>query len=209
RRARIVEIDSLERGRETVRVTLAADFPVGDDVEAGLFLHADGQYRRVVLRLGQVGFRHAPQLARPHARRESPGEFLPVDEPFRLRHAAHQRGGKEFAFRGAHAVARRCAAPSWLAGQCRLSLTAERIAAPCWSSSGAALTACARSPSNCNGGRTASRPPCSAPCAGTMSPRCLTCGSSTTASMPLMGAKGTSLALSRSHHSRCGRPRNR
>ena len=54
-------------------------------------------------------------------------------------------------------------------------------------------TAAAGAPPRC--------PPCCAPFTGTMSPRWPTCGSSTTASMPLIGANGTSLAFSRSHHS--------
>ena len=55
RRAGVVEIHAFERGGETVRITLAADLAVGDDVEAGLFLRADGEQRGVVLRLFEVG----------------------------------------------------------------------------------------------------------------------------------------------------------
>ena len=97
RRARIVEVHAFERGGETIRITLAADFAVGDDVEPGLLLHADGQYRGIVLRLGEIGLRNAPQLECAHARRKPAGEFLAIDEPLRLRQAAHQRGRKQFA----------------------------------------------------------------------------------------------------------------
>jgi hypothetical protein len=49
RGARVVQVDTLERRGEAVRVTLAADLSVGDDVESNLFLHADRQRRGVVL----------------------------------------------------------------------------------------------------------------------------------------------------------------
>ena len=62
-RARVVEVDALERGGEAVGVALAADLAVGDDVEAGLLLRADGEQRRVVLRLGEVRLGDAPELA--------------------------------------------------------------------------------------------------------------------------------------------------
>src|SRR5437667_8305865 len=39
--------------------SLAADLPVGDDVEAGVLLGADGDEGRVVLRVGEVRLRHA------------------------------------------------------------------------------------------------------------------------------------------------------
>ena len=51
RRAGIVDVDALERGGEAVRVALAAHLAVGDDVEPGALLVADGEQRRVVLRL--------------------------------------------------------------------------------------------------------------------------------------------------------------
>src|SRR5207247_1677760 len=49
-RARVLEIDPLERGREPVRIALAPDLAVGDDVEAGIFLGAYRGQRRCVLR---------------------------------------------------------------------------------------------------------------------------------------------------------------
>ena len=73
RRARIVEIDAFERRREQVRIAFAADFAVGDDVEAGLLLRADRDDRRVVLRLDQERLGNAPQFLRPDARRKTAG----------------------------------------------------------------------------------------------------------------------------------------
>src|SRR5882762_4637493 len=78
RRARIVDVDAFERGGEAVRVALAADLAVGDDVEAGLLLGADRDYRRIILRLFQRGFCNTPKLPRAHARREAVGELLAV-----------------------------------------------------------------------------------------------------------------------------------
>ena len=60
RRARIVEVDALERGRKQVRVAFATDLAIGDDVEPRLFLRSDCDDRRVVLRLARcsAGTRH-------------------------------------------------------------------------------------------------------------------------------------------------------
>ena len=51
RGSRVVEVDAVERGREAVRVALAPDLAVADDIEAGLLLGADRDDRRVVLGL--------------------------------------------------------------------------------------------------------------------------------------------------------------
>ena len=93
--AGIVDVDALERGGETIGIALAANLAVGDDVEAGVLLRLDRHDRRVVLRLGQEGLGDPPEFARAHARRKSPGELLAVDQPFRLRIAAHERGRKQ------------------------------------------------------------------------------------------------------------------
>jgi hypothetical protein len=95
RGARVVDVDPVERGREAVRIALAADLAVAHDVEAGVLLRADGDQRRVVLRLLQVRRRHPPELGRPHARRKAPGELLAVDQPVGLREAADDGGGEE------------------------------------------------------------------------------------------------------------------
>ena len=94
RAARIVDIDALERGGKTVRVALAANFAIRDDVEPGLLLSADREHGGIVLRLRQIRLLHAPELARAHPRREAAGELLAVDQPFGLRIAADQRGRK-------------------------------------------------------------------------------------------------------------------
>src|SRR5688572_2177077 len=102
RRAGVVEVDAFQRVGEQVRVAFAADFAVGDDVEAGGLLRADRKDRGVVLRLLQVRRRDAPQLACAHARWKAPGELLAVDEPVRLRHAADQGRGKQGGARVGH-----------------------------------------------------------------------------------------------------------
>src|SRR5436190_11831250 len=95
RRSRIVDIDAFERRGEAVGVALAADLAVGDDVEAGLLLRADGEQRGVVLRFGETDLRYPPELSCAHARRKAAGEPLAVDQPFRLWITADQRGRKE------------------------------------------------------------------------------------------------------------------
>ena len=62
RGAGIVDVDAVERGGEAVGVAFAADLAVGDDVEPGPLLVANGEQRRVVLRLLEIGLRDAPQL---------------------------------------------------------------------------------------------------------------------------------------------------
>src|SRR5215475_11624503 len=67
-----------------VRVALAADLTVRDDVEA-----------RVVLRPREVLGRHAPQLLGPDPGREATGELCAVDQPIRLGEAADERGREQ------------------------------------------------------------------------------------------------------------------
>ena len=62
RLAGIVEIDAVERGREAVGIALAPLLAVGDDVEAGALLVADGEERGVVLRRVEPFGIDAPQL---------------------------------------------------------------------------------------------------------------------------------------------------
>jgi hypothetical protein len=47
---RVVEIDPREGGRKAVRIALAADLAVGDDVDPGALHVADREPRRIVLR---------------------------------------------------------------------------------------------------------------------------------------------------------------
>ena len=183
RHARVVDVDAVERGRKAVRVALAADFAVGDDVETGRFLGADGEHRRVVLCLGEQRLRYAPQLARAYARRKTLREPRAVDEPLGLRITADEGGGEKHALTPP-ATARRARAR-------------RGSHAPCSSSSGAVRTDFSRWPSNWMGGRTAAAPPC-APWTGTTIPRWRTCGSSTTLSTELIGANGTSFSPRRS-----------
>jgi hypothetical protein len=93
--ARVVEVDAVERGGEVVRVALAADLAVGDDVEPGPLLILNGDAGRVVLSFAQERLVDAPQLLRPGARREASGEPLPVDQPVGLGIAADDGAGKQ------------------------------------------------------------------------------------------------------------------
>ena len=83
-----------ERGGEAVGVALAPHLAVGDDVEPGALLVADGEQRGVVLRLVEPLRVDAPQLARAHARREAGGELLAVDQPVGLGVGADEAGGE-------------------------------------------------------------------------------------------------------------------
>ena len=95
RGAGIVDIDAFERGGEAVGVALAPHLAVGDDVEAGALLVADGEHGGVVLRLVEEFRRDAPQFLRAHPRRKAAGELLAVDQPFGLRIGADQRGWQQ------------------------------------------------------------------------------------------------------------------
>ncbi len=95
RDAGVVEIDPVERRGEAVRVALAALLPIGEDVDPGPLLVADRQHGRVVLGLLEELRGNAPELARPHARRETARELRPVDEPVGLGVGPDQGGGQE------------------------------------------------------------------------------------------------------------------
>jgi len=95
RGSRPVDIDALERGREAVGIAFAPHLAIGDDVEPGAFLGADRQQGGVVLRLLQERLLDAPQLLRPHPRREPAAQLLPVDQPVGLRPGADQAGRQQ------------------------------------------------------------------------------------------------------------------
>src|SRR2546430_16982533 len=90
RAAGMVDVGAFERRGEAIRVALAADLAVGDDVEPRTLLRADGEHGGVVLRLGKIRLGHAPELFRAHARRETPCQLLAVDQPVRLRITANE-----------------------------------------------------------------------------------------------------------------------
>ncbi len=69
RRARVVEVHSLECGGEAVRIAFTPDLAVRDDVDPGALHVADGDDRGVVLRLIERVALHPPYLQRPCARR--------------------------------------------------------------------------------------------------------------------------------------------
>jgi len=163
-------VDALERSREAVRVALAADFAVGDDVDPGLLLRADRDDRGVVLCLGEerLGMRHS-------SRARTRGGKRPASFARSISHsgcgscrrawweAASNDLGSEGAGRGGIGLRRQRVGPQ----------TALRDAgadvASCSPSSGAGRTLPARRPSNCTAGRTASRAVCGAS-TGTTSP---------------------------------------
>src|SRR6478672_10106103 len=91
RLAGVVDVDAVERGREVVRVALATDLAVGNDVEAGAFLRTDRKQGRVVLGLGEVLGSRPPQLTGPDAWGESAGKLRPVDQPLGLGEAPDER----------------------------------------------------------------------------------------------------------------------
>ena len=90
RRSRVVDVHSVKRRRETVGVALPADLAVGDDVEAGVLLGADGQQGGVSLRLLEELRCDAPQLTRAHSGREAAGQPAAVNQPVRLRIASNE-----------------------------------------------------------------------------------------------------------------------
>ncbi len=91
--AGVVVVHPVERGGEPVRVALAPDLAVADDVDPGALHVADGDHGGVVLRLLQEIFRHAPDAPQAHAR-DALGEGGPIDEPVGLGIAADHRGGE-------------------------------------------------------------------------------------------------------------------
>ncbi len=67
----MIEVDAFERGSEAVGVTLAPDLAVGNYVEAGAFLIANSEDRRVVLSLVEPLGRDAPKFLGAHTRRQA------------------------------------------------------------------------------------------------------------------------------------------
>ena len=100
RDAGIVEIDAVEGRRESIGVALPPHLAVGDQVDASPLHVLDGESGRVVLGLVEERLRDAPELARPHPRRQPRSEPFPVDQPVRLG-VAPDDGGDE---QGAHPV---------------------------------------------------------------------------------------------------------
>src|SRR5207248_6912010 len=87
----LLEVDALERRREPVGVALPPHLAVGDHVDAGALHVLDGETGRVVLGLLEERLGHAPELARPYARRQPLAEPVAVDQPRGLRVAPDDR----------------------------------------------------------------------------------------------------------------------
>jgi hypothetical protein len=90
--AGIVEIDTRERGGKAVGIALATLLAVGDDVEAGALLIADGEQRGVILGAVEPLRINEPKIVRAHARHLL-GKLGAVDQPVRLGVGADQGGG--------------------------------------------------------------------------------------------------------------------
>src|SRR5262245_10382335 len=88
--AGIVDVNAVERGRKAIRVALAPDLAVGDDIEPGLLLRPDREQGRVVLRLLDPRLGNSPKFLRADTWWETPSELSAIDQPFRLRIATDQ-----------------------------------------------------------------------------------------------------------------------
>jgi hypothetical protein len=95
RGARVVDVHTVQGGREPVGVAFPPHLAVGHDVQASAFLRPDGQFGGIRLRLLEVGGCDTPQLGRPDPGRETPLEPFAIDQPFRLRITADQGCGEE------------------------------------------------------------------------------------------------------------------
>src|SRR6201988_4434340 len=90
----IVGIDAVKRGGEAVGVAFAADFAVGDDIDAGALHVTDRDDGRVILRLLQMFDRQPPHLMHGGARHRF-RQHGAVDQPVRLRIAADDGGRQD------------------------------------------------------------------------------------------------------------------
>src|SRR5689334_119328 len=95
RHSRVLEVHALQRGRESIRVALAPDLTVRDDVDARPLHVQDGKPGRVILGLLQQLRREAPNLEGSGPRRQPAAKERAVDQPVRLWIAADDRGLEE------------------------------------------------------------------------------------------------------------------
>ena len=96
-RAGIVDVHAFQRGGEAVGIALAADLSIGENVQPGSLLGADGEQGRVVLCFLQPRVGYPPQLPGTGSRWEATAELGTIDEPVGLRVAAYQGGGEQHA----------------------------------------------------------------------------------------------------------------
>ena len=96
RGAGMINVESIQRRGKAIGVALTADFAISDDVYARLLHFANCEPRGIVLRLFEEWFRHAPDLARPHTRRQPAAQLLAIHQPVRLRIAADDGCRNEF-----------------------------------------------------------------------------------------------------------------
>lgn len=93
--AGVVGVNSFERRGETVGIAFAPLLAVGDNIEAGALLIADGDERRLVLLGFELVRIDLPEVMETDARHHG-REPHTVDQPFRLRIGTDERGGEEF-----------------------------------------------------------------------------------------------------------------
>src|SRR3989442_297275 len=95
-RPRLRDVEPGEGRREPGEVALAADLAVADDVDARSLHVTDDQTRRVVLSLLAEVLRYTPERRLRHPRHAAREQRGAIDEPFRLRKAAHDRGRQQW-----------------------------------------------------------------------------------------------------------------
>src|SRR5207237_6127079 len=95
--AGVVNVESVERIRETIGVAFAPHLTIGQHIETEALLDVDRQARRVVLRFLKPALVHTPEVAHAEARRRYLAEPAAVDQPVGLRKAADDGSRKELA----------------------------------------------------------------------------------------------------------------
>jgi hypothetical protein len=90
--AGIVEVDTFQGSRQPVRIAFAPHFTIGDYVEPGAFLIANGKQSCIILCLFEPFRSDPPEFASPHAGWKSSSQFFTVYQPIGLRIRANQSG---------------------------------------------------------------------------------------------------------------------
>ena len=90
-------VDAVERQGKAVRIALAADLAIADDVDAGVFHLAYRNDRRVILGLLAPWFLDPPDVAGVDAGHAVMFQEAPIDQPVGLRVAADDGGRDQMA----------------------------------------------------------------------------------------------------------------
>ena len=83
--ARPVEVHALERSRKAIRIALAPDLAVRDDVDPGALEVSDGDDGGIVLGLLELLWCHPPDLRRARSWGQPASQHHAIDEPVGLR----------------------------------------------------------------------------------------------------------------------------